>query len=70
MFSKSDLKNETIDGEKVTTFHPNTIVYSVPSKSAMGKAIRSAKIGIVWHTVYTGTSFETMKASFGKEIAC
>jgi len=69
LFSKSDLKNETIDGEKVTTFHPNTIVYSVPSKSEMGKAIRSAKIGIVWHTVYSGSSFETMKASFGQKIS-
>ena len=69
LFSKSDLKNETINGEKVTTFHPNTIVYSVPSNSEMGKAIRSAKIGIVWHTVYTGTSFETMTASFGEKIS-
>lgn len=69
LFSKSDLKNETIDGEKVTTFHPNTIVYSVPSKSEMGKDIRSAKIGIVWHTVYSGSSFETMKASFGQKIS-
>ncbi|MDA8977420.1 hypothetical protein N9F71_00200 [bacterium] len=69
LFSKSDLKNETIDGEKVTTFHPNTIVYSVPSKSEMGNAIRSAKIGIVWHTVYSGSSFETMKASFGQKIS-
>jgi hypothetical protein len=69
LFSKSDLKNETIDGEKVTTFHPNTIVYSVPSKSEMGKAIRSAKIGIVWHTVYSGSSFETMTASFGEKIS-
>lgn len=69
LFSKSDLKNETINGEKVTTFHPNTIVYSVPSNSEMGKAIRSAKIGIVWHTVYTGTSFEDMTASFGTSIS-
>lgn len=69
LFSKSDLKSETYGGEKVTTFHPNTIVYSVPSNSELGATIRKAKIGIVWHTTYTGTSFENMKASFGKEIA-
>lgn len=69
LFSKSDLKSETHDGEKVTTFHPNTIVYSVPTKSELGATIRKAKIGIVWHTTYTGTSFENMKATFGKEIA-
>ena len=69
LFSKADLKSEVHDGEKVTTFHPNTIVYSVPSKSELGATIRKAKIGIVWHTTYTGTAFENMKASFGKEIA-
>jgi hypothetical protein len=69
LFSKADLKSEVHDGEKVTTFHPNTIVYSVPSKSELGATIRKAKIGIVWHTTYTGTAFENMKASFGNEIA-
>ena len=69
LFSKADLKSEVHDGEKVTTFHPNTIVYSVPSNSELGSTIRKAKIGIVWHTTYTGSSFENMKATFGKEIA-
>jgi len=63
-----DKKTETIDGEKYITFHPNTIVYAVPYSSELGKKIRSAKIGVVWHTTYTGNSFETMTASFGKSI--
>lgn len=63
-----DKKVETIDGEKYITFHPNTIVYAVPYDSELGKKIRSAKIGVVWHTTYTGQSFETMTASFGKSI--
>ena len=63
-----DKKTETIDGEKYITFHPNTIVYAVPYNSELGKTIRSAKIGVVWHTTYTGQSFETMTASFGKSI--
>ena len=63
-----DKKTETIDGEKYITFHPNTILYAVPYDSQLGKKIRSAKIGVVWHTTYTGDSFETMKASFGKTI--
>ena len=69
LYSKSDLKTETYDGEKVITFHPNTIVYAVPAKSSMAKAIKASKMGIVWHTVYKGSSFETMKASFGKSIS-
>jgi len=69
LFAKSDLRAENIDGEKMITFHPNTIVYAVPMRSDLGRIIRNAKIGIVWHTTYTGESFETMKASFGKNIA-
>jgi hypothetical protein len=68
MFTESDLKTQDIDGESCVTFHPNTIVYAVPAKSKLAKQIQSAKMGIVWHTSYTGKSFETMKASFGKNI--
>lgn len=63
-----ELKKETIDNETYITFHPNTIVYAVPVDSELGKRIRAAKIGVVWHTTYTGDSFESMKASFGKSI--
>jgi hypothetical protein len=63
-----DKNTETIDGEKYVTFHPNTIVYAVPYASALGQKIRSAKIGIVWHTTYEGDSFDSMRASFGKTI--
>ena len=49
------------------TFHPNTIVYAVPAEQAA--ELRRAKIGIVWHTTYTGSSFETMKASYGVNVA-
>ena len=68
MFTQNDLKKETIDGENYITFHPNTIVYAVPYDSALGKKIRTAKLGVVWHTSYSGASFETMTASFGKPI--
>jgi len=64
----NDKKIEVIDGEKYITFHPNTIVYAVPFSSELGKKVRSAKIGVVWHTTYTGNSFESMTASFGKTI--
>jgi hypothetical protein len=69
MFAKADLKNETIDGQKYITFHPNTIVYAVPVGTPLAQKINKAKIGIIWHTSYTGTSFETMKASFGQSIS-
>jgi hypothetical protein len=67
LFSKGDTKNETIDGEKYTTFHPNTIIYAIPYDQA--KEVRSAKIGIVWHTTYTGKDFMSMKATYGVNVS-
>lgn len=69
MFTKGDVKKETIDDESYYTFQPNTIVYAVPVNSDLGRTIARSKIGIVWHTTYTGNSFESMSASFGKDIA-
>ena len=69
LFSKTDLKIKKIDGQRYVTFHPNTILYSVPVNSTLGRRILKSNFGIVWHTTYTGDSFETMKASFGKYIA-
>jgi len=68
MFDSKDLGSETIDGVKQVTFHPNTIMYAVPKGSALEKEISKAKIGIVWHTSYSGANFESMQASFGGAI--
>ena len=68
MFEKKDLKKENINGESHITFHPNTIVYAVPAKSQIGKEISKAEVGIVWHTSYSGSNFESMNAEFGKDI--
>lgn len=68
LFTKKDLKKQTIDGEEYITFHPNTIVYAIPMNTDLAKEIQSANIGVVWHTVYEGDSFEDMKAVFGKDI--
>ena len=67
LFSKPDLKTDTIDGQKYTTFHPNTIIYAVPYDQA--DAVRKAKIGIVWHTTYTGKDFMSMKATYGVNVS-
>ena len=66
MFTKPDLKKQNIDGKKYVTFHPNTIVYAIPIEAA--QEIMRAKIGVVWHTYYSGTTFENMTASFGVTI--
>ena len=67
LFGPGDLANTKIDGTNYVTFHPNTIVYAVPAEQA--GELKRAKIGIVWHTTYKGASFETMKASYGVNVA-
>ena len=69
LFGPGDLSIDNIEGEKYLTFHPNTIVYAVPADSESAKEIRSAKIGIVWHTSYSGSTFESMKASYGVDVS-
>ena len=68
MFTKSDISKEKIKGEDYITFQPNTIVYAVPAASPLARKIRKAKIGVVWHTTYSGESIQDMSASFGKSI--
>ena len=65
MYSSDDLNKEEIDGVSYITFQPNTIVYAVPVKSQLAAKIMSSKMGIVWHTTYSGDTMEDMSASFG-----
>ena len=69
LFSSEDVSTQKIKGKSYVTFHPNTIVYAVPAGTDAAKEITSAKIGVVWHTTYTGTSFESLKASYGVNVS-
>ena len=64
-----DVSTDTIDEIKYYTFQPNTIVYAIPVASKLGVIINKAKIGVVWHTTYTGDALQDMKASFGANIS-
>ena len=69
LFSKSELATQTIDGQKYVVFHPNTIAYAIPAGTPAAASVKRAKMGIVWHTTYTGDSFETMRASYGVDVS-
>ena len=69
LFGPGDLKTKKIKGKQYLTFHPNTIMYAIPTGTEAAKKAKAAKIGIVWHTSYNGSSFETMKASYGVDIS-
>ena len=62
LYIKSTLESNIDDH---WTFQPNTIVYAVPKDSDVGKKVGKSKIGIVWHTTYSGDTLEGMTASFG-----
>ncbi len=68
MFSKGDIKEQTIDGVKYIIFQPNTIVYAVPSDSKLATSMLAAQLGIVFHTSYTGKTMADMKSSFNIDI--
>ena len=61
----NDLKSISIDGEKMISFTPNTITYAVPVNSDIGRRINRAKMGIVFHTQYSGKTMNSLSASFG-----
>ena len=69
MFIDKDIETSIINNEECYVFTPNTISYAVPVNSKFGATIRNAKIGIVFHTGYEGTSLPEMTANFGVSVA-
>jgi hypothetical protein len=63
MFDETDLKKVNVDGEDLITFKPNTITYAVPFHSPLGQRILSSKMGIVFHTKYTGVNLKSLTKS-------
>ena len=60
---------QTINGKRVISFRPNTITYAVDAQTPLANTIKTAKLGIVFHTKYTGASIPEMTASFGVNIS-
>ena len=68
MFTEGDKKTETVDDQKLITFRANTITYGIPEDHELGKAVAKAKIGVVFHTHYAGTSLDSMSAQAGAKV--
>ena len=49
----------------MVVFTPNTITYAVPVRSDLARKILGSKIGVVWHTTYSGKSMADLSAKFG-----
>lgn len=63
LFDQEDLKDQNIDGEDLITFKPNTITYAVPVHSPLGQRVRQSKIGIIFHTKYSGSTLQNLTKS-------
>ena len=64
----TDLRKEKVNGEELYTFRPNTITYGIPVSHDIGKKASKAKIGVVFHTHYTGDELATMQARAGAKV--
>jgi len=64
LFGKGDVSKKKMDGEPYLVFTPNTITYGAQEKSDLANKINRAKIGIIFHTKYTGKAMSKLKASF------
>lgn len=69
LFTKGDVKTESIDGRKYLTFRPNTLTYAIPADSPLAREIVAAKIGVVFHTKYDGNDIKSLSPSFAPDIS-
>ena len=72
LFTAATRKTENIHGEKLYTFTPNTITYGIPVDHPLGKQVGAAKVGVVFHTHYTGEKdgwdISSMSARAGAKV--
>jgi hypothetical protein len=76
LFTSGDKKTATVDGQESIIFTPNTITYAVPKVksgflgfgASLYKNINKAKIGIIFHTSYSGKTIKTLSATFGANV--
>ena len=74
LFTSSDKSTAKVDGKDSIVFTPNTITYAVPKaggflSSSLYKRINSAKIGIIFHTSYSGKTIKGLSATFGASVS-
>ena len=69
LFTENTKTVTNVGGKRCVTFTPNTITYAIPIDTELGQRVNNSKIGIVFHTTYSGTSMEGMSAGFGVDVS-
>ena len=68
LFTEDDITRKPINGKQHLTFTPNTITYAVEEGTDIAKQIETAKVGIIFHTTYSGDSLADMDAQAGADV--
>lgn len=63
MFTQDSKVTVEIHGKQHIGFQPNAIFYAVPVADELGKKIAAAKVGIVFHTEYSGDTLSALSAT-------
>jgi hypothetical protein len=69
LFIDDSITRKNIGGKPHLTFTPNTITYAVPEGGDLARQIDSAKLGMIFHTTYTGDSLANMNAQGGADVS-
>ena len=64
-----DKQKKKINGTNCLIFQPNTITYCIPEGDELYNKASKAKLGVVFHTSYSGKSMDTMQATFGYDVS-
>ena len=64
LFGQGEVKKETIDNVNGASCTPNSIKYFFDAKSDAYKKVTQAKVGIIWHTSYSGSKLDNLNSSF------
>ena len=69
LYTENSKSVTEVGGTRCVAFTPNTITYAIPLDTDLGKRVNASKIGIVFHTHYTGSSLPEMSAGFGVDVS-
>jgi hypothetical protein len=75
LFTSGDKSRAKVDGQDSIVFTPNTITYAVPVVksglfgNSLYQRVNAAKIGIIFHTSYSGKTIKSLSASFGASVS-
>ena len=64
-----DKVKKKINGTDCIIFQPNTITYCIPKEDELYDKAANAKLGVVFHTSYSGKDIGSMNATFGYDVS-